>query len=347
VVVLVAVLTWVSMRTFNLGGETLDLARGELDRFNSIEADLHANILSARAGLLHNYDPLVRDTDAPEQSTQRMRASMAGDPSTEAMIDRLNVFARRQEELTEEFKSNNTLLQNSLAYFALLSAHLSAPDQDDPLAPEVSELAVAMLHLTLDTGPASVAAVQNRLDDLARRVHTAVEISPDAGVLAHGRLLYELLPKTDRLLKELDELSRMRSQDAEQTRLLMREHELRTRTLRRRAAFEHVLSGISMRFVAAHGSDLDSVVGQALGEMAACLGAHRAYFVAYSAAKQTITWHPPGIPFPPRWPDGALGLLRQHSYPARNRVVHVPNIARLAPGAAKDALATVGLTGLA
>jgi hypothetical protein len=90
---------------------------------------------------------LVRDTDALDALMQRMRASMSGDPSTEATIDHLNTLVRRQEELTEQFKSHNALLQNSLAYFALLSAHMSAPDQADPLAPEVSGLAVAMLHL--------------------------------------------------------------------------------------------------------------------------------------------------------------------------------------------------------
>jgi signal transduction histidine kinase/CheY-like chemotaxis protein len=242
----------------------------------------------------------------------------------------------------------------------------------------VSGLAVAMLHLTLDTGIASVAAVRNRLDDLARRIPPADGISPAVAVLAHGRLLFQLLPATDHLLRVFDELPRMRSQEAVRTSLLTRERELRTtarqsrsllylisllllgllvhvgvllraraRALRRRAAFEHVLSAISMRFVTAHGPDLEPVVEQALAEMAACLGADRAYFVALGGVKQTITWHQPGTAFPPGWPDDALALLRQHRYPAFDRVVHVPNTARLPSDAAKDALAAVGLTGWA
>jgi hypothetical protein len=99
----------------------------------------------------------------------------------------------------------------------------------------VSGLAVAMLHLTLDTGIASVAAVRNRLDDLARRIPPADGISPAVAVLAHGRLLFQLLPATDHLLRVFDELPRMRSQEAVRTSLLTRERELRT-TARQYAA---------------------------------------------------------------------------------------------------------------
>ncbi len=377
VIVLITLLTWLSLRAFDSGAERFDLALGELDHFNTVESELHANILSARAGLLRNYDPLVRDTNDLDALMQRMRASMPGDPATDAAIDRLNTSVRRQEELTEQFKSSNALLQNSLAYFALFSAQMSAPDHAEPLAPEVSALAAAMLDLTLDTGPASVAEVQNRLDALGRRIQPAEGISPAVALLAHGRLLYELLPATDHLLRTLDRLPRMRTQEAVRSLLLTRQLASRTsarrfrevlymislllvgllvyvglllqaraRVLRRRAAFEHVLSGISMRFVTARGGDLDPVVAQALAEMASCIGASRAYFVAVGAVALTSTWHRPGIVFPPGWPDDAFALLRQHRYPTFDHVVHVPNIARL-PHGAKDALAATGTTGWA
>ncbi len=377
IVVLITLLTWLSQRAFDSGAERFDLALSELNRFNTVESDLHANILSARAGLLRNYDPVVRDTNALDASMRRMRASMAGDPATEAAIDRLNTAVRRQEELIEEFKSNNALLQNSLAYFALFSAQLSAPGKADPLAPEVSALATAMLDLTLDTGLASVDEVRNRLDALERQIQPAEGTSPGVALLAHGRLLYELLPATDRLLKTLDGLSRMRSEEAVRSLLLMRKVASRTtarwfrdilyvislllagllvhvglllqaraRALRRRAAFEHVLSGISMRFVTAPGGDLDPVVAHALAEMASCIGASRAYFVAVGAIALASTWHRPGSAFPPDWPDNAFALVRQHRYPTFDDVVHVPDIARL-PVAAKHALAATGLTGWA
>ena len=80
--------------------------------------------------------------------------------------------------------------------------------------------------------------------------------------------------------------------------------------------------------------------------MASCIGASRAYFLAAGAVTLTGTWHRPGIAFPPGWPDGALALTRQHRFPRSDDVVHVPNIGRL-PDAARDALASAGLTGWA
>lgn len=377
ILVLITLLTWLSQRAFDSDAERFDLALGELNRFNTVESDLHANILSARAGLLRNYDPLVRDADALDASMQRMRASMAGDRATEAAIDRLNASVQRQEELTEEFKSNNALLHNSLAYFSLFSAQLSAPDRADPLAPEASALAAAMLDLTLDTDAASVAEVRNRLDALEQQIQPSHGVSPAAALLAHGKLLYELLPATDRLLKTLDRLPSMRSVEVVRSMLLKRKLasratarrfreilymislllvgllayvglllQSRARALRRRAAFEHVLSGISMRFVAARGEDLDPTIVHALAEMASCIGASRAYFVAAGALTLTSTWAQSGTAFPPGWPDSVLALIRQHHYPTFDHVVHVPNVALL-PDVAKETLAASGLTGWA
>jgi len=101
-----------------------------------------------------------------------------------------------------------------------------------------------------------------------------------------------------------------------------------------------------MRFVTAHDGDLDPIVAQALPEMASCIGASRAYFLAVGGVTLTSTWHRPGIAFPPGWPDNAFALLQQHRYPRFDDVVHVPDIARL-PDAARDALAGAGLTGWA
>lgn len=377
VLLLITLLTWLSLRAFDPSAERLDRALGELNQFDTIESDLHANILSARAGLLRNYDPLVQATNALNAMVRRMQASVAGDPATEAAINRLDRSVRQQEDLTERFKSDNALLQNSLAYFSLFSGQMISPDRTDPFAPAVSALAAAMLHLTLDTDAVSVAAVRDRLEALARQVPPAGPISPAGALLAHGRLLFELLPETDRLLTRLDGLSRMRSQEALRSLLLQRKLasgtiarwfrevlyvlslslvgllaclglllKSRARASRRRAAFEHVLSEISMRFVTAHGGDLDVVIAQALAEMASCISASRAYFVTRGAVPLTITWHQPGIAFSPGWPDGALDLIRRDRYPTFENVVHVVNVAYL-PNVARDALAATGLTGWA
>jgi hypothetical protein len=142
----VLLLTWLSLHAINTDAERFDLALGEIDNFEMLEAALHRDVLGARAGVLRNYDPLVRETDALDLTVGHLQQITALDAATRSAIDRLAMAITRQEQYVEQVKSDNALLQNSLAYFALFSS-----DWDDPLAPQVSSLATAMLRLTLDT----------------------------------------------------------------------------------------------------------------------------------------------------------------------------------------------------
>ncbi len=167
VLLLIALLTWLSIRAFNPGAERFDLALGELDRFATAQAMLRSDTLAARAGLLRNYDPLDHDEEALDASLNRIAVILAGNTGAAPALGQLAASVRRQEELTERFKTDNALLRNSLAYFARFSAYLSAPDHAGALASAVSALGAAMLRLTLNTTQAAVRDVQRRLDDLA------------------------------------------------------------------------------------------------------------------------------------------------------------------------------------
>jgi hypothetical protein len=115
---------------------------------------------------------------------------------------------------------------------------------------------------------------------------------------------------------------------------------------RRRAAFERVLAGISLRFINVREADLDSIVAQALADMARCVGADRAYVLAMDSSEQTYTWCRQGVLFPPGWPE-RVPLLLRYRFPSFDGVVHVPRTARLPPGEARDAVTAVGLDGWA
>ena len=104
---------------------------------------------------------------ALHDALDRLRKAAAADPEEKAAIDRLAALVDRQEELVEQFKSKNALLQNSLAYFGLFSARLATSDRNEPLVAAASTLAAAMLHLTLNTSPATALAVEERLDKFA------------------------------------------------------------------------------------------------------------------------------------------------------------------------------------
>jgi signal transduction histidine kinase len=374
---LIVLLSWLSMRAADSDASRYDRALGEIGRFAQTEADLNSDVLSARGGLLRNYDPLVHETTDLDTSLAHLREIMAPEATTIAAVDRLAVAVARQQTLIERFKSNNALLQNSLAYFALFSGDTTPHGQSNPLAAAISELAAAMLRLTLDTSSVSEREVQDRLDQLRAQMAQTDLAQSAAALLAHGRLLRELLPATDGILKTLQSLHRASDQDAVQAMILKHETDSRAaagrfrmffyitslllvgllvymglqlrsraRALRRGAAFEHALTGISMRFISVRPQDLDLIIESALAELARCVGAERAYFLPSDTTERIFTWCASGIAFVPGWPVRAR-MLMGWDYPSFEGVIHMPRVSRLPCGDRKAALAAAAIQGWA
>jgi signal transduction histidine kinase/FixJ family two-component response regulator len=232
-----------------------------------------------------------------------------------------------------------------------------------------------MLHLTLDTSSAAAREVQDRLDDLAKQAHPSDDGDSVGALLAHGRLLHDLLPTVDNTLKAMRAVPQKRGQDALRTVVLMRQGVSRTtarqfrwllyvtslllvgfmvhlglrlraraNALQRRAAFEHVIAGISMRFINAPPQNIDAVIERALADMAGCIGSDRAYFVLSGPAPRLHVWCKPETSLSPGWPENALALAGRFG-PAVDGIIHVPRVDRMPPGENKDACMALGLGG--
>jgi signal transduction histidine kinase/CheY-like chemotaxis protein len=372
--VLLLLLTWLLLRGMDPEAELFDRALQALDNFKLAESSLHRDILSARAGLLRNYDPLVREVKALQDALGRLREAGPAGAET-AAIGQLATLTNRQEELTEQFKTDNALLQNSLASFSLLSAQLGAANRNAPIVPAVSALAAAMLHFTLDTSPEAAREVADELDSVARQPHPSTDDQAVEALLAHGRLLHGLLPATDGGLQALVALPSHEVQDAVRAMVVARQGASRARSrdfrlllyatslvllgflarfalkLRQRArareyraAFEHLIAGISTRFIDAQPQEIAAQIERALGEIAAYLGAERAYFVQAGTPVRIRAWHAPGIDYPYGWPDRAPELAARFQ-PTAEGIIHVTRVDHLRPGADRDALAAAGLHG--
>jgi signal transduction histidine kinase len=374
--ILLLTLSWLAFRSVDPEQERYDRALKALDRFAVMEISLHRDVLSARTGMLRNYDPLVREINALRDALGRLRNNAEGDAEEAAAVDRFAAAAARQEELTEQFKSDNALLQNSLAYFGLLGARLSDSYGGSPLAPGVSALIAAMLRLTLDTSPAAAHEVADRLNGLATQSFPADAAPSVRALLAHGGLLHDLLPTTDSVLRallaapsqaELKTLRAMILARQAQSRATARAFRfllygasllllgvlvqlgwrLRARalTLRRRAAFDHLIAGISTRLIDAQPHEIRGQIDLGLAELAAFFDADRAYLIVSGSLTRTHPWCREGIAFPPNWPDRALALATHLAN--TDGVIHVPSIDRLPDGANKDVLVAAGLRGWA
>ena len=370
---LVLLLTWLSLRAINPEAELFDLALGELDRFAMLENALYRDVFTARAGTLRNYDPLVREINALHDSLARLRETSAIDGETTAALDQLAASIDRQEELVERFKSDNALLHNSLAFFGRFSVR---PTQSG-LDPAISAAAAAMLHLTLDTSSAAAREVQDRLDGLGNLARASGDSEFVEPLLAHGRLLHDLLPAVDNTSTAMRALPRKRDQDALRAMVLMRQGISRTtarqyrrllygtslllvaflvylglrlraraNALQYRAAFEHVLAAISMRFINAPSQNIDAEIVRALADMVKCIDADRGYFVMSGPVPRLHVWCRAGMSFSPDWPERALALAARFG-PAADGIVHVPRVSRMPPGENKDACIALGLEGWA
>jgi signal transduction histidine kinase len=368
---LLLLLTWLSLRAANTDADVFDRALGMLDDVAMVESDLHRDVLRARAGVSRNYDPLVLEVNAFLDLVGRLREAVAKDPEMAAAVARLAARVDRQEALVERFKSDNALLQNSLAYFGRFSTDLEATARDEQLASAVGALAAAMLRLTLDTSPQTAHVVADRLHEVTSRSASSGDTASVQALLAHARLLHGLLPMVDHVLQSLFAAPNMPERDAIRQLVIARQSASRATAsvfrlllyfaslvlvtvliylgarlragalaLRRRAALEHTVAGICSRFVNVQAGEIDASVEQALADLANCVRADRAYFVRGGAT--THTWRRHGIAYPPGWPEKAASAMAAFD-PTPTGVIDVGRVAAMSDGDEKEVLKSAGV----
>lgn len=358
---LLLLLTWLSFHAVNSGAEAYDSALKELDRFASVESALRRDVLTARLGLLHNYDPLVEEVGTLVRIVRQLRqiwlevGRMAGE------LDPVNHSVRQQAELVEQFKTDDALLQNSLAYFAMLSPSLSRMERGGKLQAGVGELAVSMLRLTLDSSPPVAREVEDRLRKLSAEIGN--EAQPELrALLAHGQLLKQLLPSIDLIVRALIEVPSRQQQanlraiiverqlqsreEARRYRLMLYatsvglvaallhlglQLQSRAQTLQRRAALEHLIADISMRFINAQSQEVGAQIEEALSGLGQQLRADRAYFLRAGQDGHALAWSRYPEPLPSGWPERALTLAASPIF-GGDDLVHLPHVAQLPPG---------------
>ncbi|WP_407530991.1 two-component system VirA-like sensor kinase [Methylobacterium oryzisoli] len=369
---LLLVLTWLSFHAVNADAELYDRALQTLDGVTVAESALQRDLLLARSGVLRNYDPLVQEIASLYEGARRIREIASEGTEMPAALDALDGALAQQEVLVERFKSENALLQNSLAYFGLFSARMADPQRDDAILTGVSDLAAAMLRLTHDTSAAATREVEERLDELATAAGS--QGHPDIkALLAHGRMLHRLLPSLDGVLHTLlalpvaQEMSSLRAtvlahqgisrESARRYRALLYgvsivllaalvhlglQLRARARALQRRAALEHLIASLSLGFIDAPPHEVEARIEAALAVISEGIGADRAYFLLASRDPLLISWCRPGMTLPSGWPTRALALAGSPAFGGGDLLDLVPE-RHLPDEADRAAVAAAGL----
>jgi signal transduction histidine kinase len=339
---LLILLTWLLLRGMNTGTSSLDDGLRALDDFAIAQSALHRDVLSARVGMLRNYDPLVREVETLHTSIDRLKESAPDDLELATSVRSLDQLVASQERFTEQFKTNNALLQNSLAYFELFSARLAAQEPGSVLVRQVSDLSTALLHLTLDTSPTAAADVDERLAKFPESGLSEIQASVVTSLLAHARMLRQLLPETDQTVRVLFALPNEHDQGVIRELLKARKATDKNRAelyrftlyavslmlvgllirlglrlqsrallLSRRAGIEHIIAGLSTRFINSRPHETTSHVEHALAELAQWNFADRAYFVLAGTPAKIYKWSRDGVSFEAGWPESAPAVAAQ------------------------------------
>ncbi len=168
------------------------------------DAELVRDVLLARAGLLPNYDAL---TQAGQElihlsSTLSVEIKPASSDAGKALgnsVAILNTTLQDKLVHVEYFKSDNALLRNSVTYFDLVGRTLRSRAKPGATA-KIVYLWQAMLSFMETPEPSLAQEIQAELDRLAK-------VRPLPGdyqaLIAHGRLIVEVLPKLDALLRQI------------------------------------------------------------------------------------------------------------------------------------------------
>jgi len=327
---LLALLTWLLLRGIDTNAPAYEVTLRAFDDFALAEASLHRDVLQARAGLIRDYDTLVKAVETMQDAVNRLRSHAQIEGLDVGPADHLAATVSQQEELTERFKSSNALLQNSLSYVGLLSTSPPFSAQDAQLAPATGALTAALLYLRRDTSPDAVKALQDRIDQFAAQAPVA---GPDAeaarALLAHSRLLQELLPAVDETLQALvaapsrQPLEELHAQfsnhrsaveaTAQRFRLLLYLISLlllvalvhlglrlraRALALRQRAVFERVIAENSTRLINCPPAETDARLKQVLGELCRAISVERAYVVLDEKPARVNAWSADGTSCP-------------------------------------------------
>jgi PAS domain S-box-containing protein len=170
------------------------------------DTELTRDVLLARAGLLPHYDSLPRTGQSLSRTlgTLRAESAMVSGQAAQDMgqhVEALAAALHQKLTLVEYFTSDNALLRNSLMYLTYAGQTLGTRVEAEPaVAADIAALSHVLLRFIhrpeLSVGQELGAALQ-------RLSHTPLFPQDFHTLVAHGRLIVEVLPQVDTTLRQI------------------------------------------------------------------------------------------------------------------------------------------------
>lgn len=170
------------------------------------DAELTRDALLVRAGLLPSYDSLARtnaDLFRVLETLRRESANGSGEvaQAVNQQIDALGAALQEKVTRLEYFKSDVALLRNSVMYFDHAGHTLrTRADGDTELMADLGALSHGMLHFMQAPDTSTAQEIQALLKRLSS---PALSQAEPRALIAHGRLISQVLPQVDGHLREI------------------------------------------------------------------------------------------------------------------------------------------------
>ena len=319
-----------------------------------------------------SYEAQTRNSEAARDALSRLRVAAESRADEIAAIDVLESRAAREELLIDRFKIKNELLQYSIAAFVVSTSHL-VETSNKSLTEVATKLAGAMMRHTIDRAETTARGVRDLLAELALLQPPPRDVDAFERAISEGRLICDLSLEIDAIVRTLVVERSDREQDVVRALIMKRQLDARSSArryrlslygaslvmlgvllllglqlwnralvLRRRAAFEHVISDISMRFINSQHFEMAAHVESALAKLAEFLDADRAYFATTSEPTRTYRWARRGVVLREDWPELALKVA-SHCDLEEDGVIYIPKVRPCQSDEATNLLATAGL----
>jgi signal transduction histidine kinase len=327
------------------------------------EAAMQRDVLRARAGLLRNYDPLIRSLESLRDAAERLRSAdhIAHGPAQTEMkrrIDGTIAAVSDQENLVEAFKSGNAVLQNSLNYLGHLLGPASLADGTRPAPAEIGVVANALLGFMQNPQGDAAAALTTTLDRLERVQVTGDQQQIVPALLNHGRLVAAVLPQIDDLVTGLQAAPiRERARDLQDMYLdlygraaaragmfrillyavavalaayvgyLFLQLRANARGLQERLDLEKMIAETSTQFINLPRARINNEIQDGLARVAQHTGVERAQIIVLGAEpsqiEDTHIWLRPGVRAPACQPEDMLSMITNWSVQGYERKGYV------------------------
>lgn len=171
-------------------------------------ASLQRDVLQSRAGLLGNYDPLVMSVVNLHKTISDLRILFARSDTDQeqhlkSLVDRLDRSVDRNEDVVENFKTQNALLQNSLEIFGrtLSGLHATQSEGGSQAMQSSTDLGNQMMQFSLQPNAELSQTISSKLEGMARV--DPLGLPAIRTLVTHGKLILATLPRVDEMVSEV------------------------------------------------------------------------------------------------------------------------------------------------